>query len=62
MSQPRPSACELNGKAVYDAATVQEALDGKKPGDTVKAKVYRKGITDEVTEFEISFKLMELTE
>lgn len=53
---------EINGKAVYDAATVQEALDGKKPGDIVKAKIYRKGITGEETEFEISFMLMELTE
>ncbi len=52
---------ELNGKKVYSAQTIREALDGFEPGDVITAKVYRKTVTDEVTEFEISFKLMQDT-
>lgn len=52
---------ELNGKKVYSAQTIKEALDGLKPGDVITAKIYRKSVTDEVTEFEISFKIMQDT-
>jgi serine protease Do len=52
---------ELNGKKVYSAQTIREALDGLNPGDVITAKVYRKSVTDEVSEFEISFKLMQDT-
>lgn len=58
--KPYDIITELNGKSVYDVATVEEALKGKKPGDTVTAKVYRKTITNQVSEFTISFKLEEL--
>lgn len=52
---------EMNGVEVYDYQSVMAALDGFKPGDTVTAKVYRKTIIGEVSEFEISFKLMQNT-
>lgn len=52
---------EMNGQRVYNYETVMEAIDGLKPGDTVTAKVYRKTIVGEITEFEINFKLMENT-
>ena len=35
-----------------------KAIEGLKPGDTVTAKVYRKSIVGDETEFEIKFKLM----
>lgn len=52
---------EMNGQKVYNYDMVMKAIEGQKPGDTVTAKVYRKTIVGEVTEFEISFKLMEDT-
>lgn len=52
----------INGHEVYSAQTVQEALDGCKPGDVIKAEIFRKGITDdEAEEFEIEFELMQDT-
>ena len=52
---------EMNGKKVYSYETVMKAIEGLKPGDTVTAKVYRKSIVGDETEFEIKFKLMEDT-
>ena len=52
---------EMNGKKVYDRETCLDSIKGLKPGDTVTAKVYRKSIVGEATEFEITFKLMEDT-
>lgn len=42
-----------------DTDSVQAFLADKKPGDIIKAKVYRPSITGKGKEFEIEFKLME---
>ena len=52
---------EINGKKVYDYETAMESIEGFKAGDEVTAKVYRKSIVGDETEFEIKFKLMEDT-
>ncbi len=57
--EPDDIITELDGKKITDTDEVQEFLADKKPGDTVKAKVFRPAITGEGEEFEISFKLME---
>lgn len=52
----------MNGKEVYSAETVRSVLDSCKPGDIMKAHVFRKGIsTDESKEFDIEFELMQDT-
>ena len=52
---------ELDGVQVLTENVVREFQNKHKPGDTVKAKVYRKGTFDEEAdkEFEIEFKLEE---
>jgi serine protease Do len=52
---------EINGKKVYDYETAMESIEGFKAGDEITAKVYRKSIVGDETEFEIKFKLMEDT-
>lgn len=51
----------LDGVRVYSVIDVNKALEGKKPGDTVTATVYRQDITGDESTFEITFKLMEDT-
>ncbi|MCR5166028.1 MAG: S1C family serine protease [Oscillospiraceae bacterium] len=52
----------MNGKEVYSAETVRSVLDNCKPGDVMKAHVFRKGIsTGESKEFDIEFELMQDT-
>ena len=52
----------LNGKEVYSAETVRSVLDSCKPGEIMKAHVFRKGIsTGESKEFDIEFELMQDT-
>lgn len=48
---------ELNGKQILTAQDVKNFQNTAKAGDKVTAKVYRKTITGEVTEFEIEFTL-----
>ena len=48
---------ELNGKQILTAQDVKDFQNTAKAGDKVTAKVYRKTITGEVTEFEIEFTL-----
>ena len=49
----------INGKRIYSTNDIASAIGNKKPGDKIKAEVYRKtAIGDEET-FEIEFKLME---
>lgn len=52
---------EINGREVYNTDTVLEALEGCKPGDKVKATVYRRSIIsdDEGETFEIEFELQQ---
>ncbi|MCX7658123.1 MAG: S1C family serine protease, partial [Oscillospiraceae bacterium] len=52
---------EINGKEVYDYESAMAAIEGFKAGDEITAKVYRKSIVGDETEFEIKFKLMEDT-
>ncbi len=52
---------EINGMKVYDYETAIASIAGLKAGDEVSAKVYRKSIVGDETEFEIKFKLMEDT-
>lgn len=49
----------INGKAVSDSQDVADVLKGLKPGDEVTAKVFRKSVTGEKSNFDIKFKLME---
>ena len=51
----------IEGVPVVYRSDVDNVLKGKKPGDTVKAKVYRKTNSGEEQTFEIKFKLMEDT-
>ncbi len=51
----------IEGMPVVYKNNVTEALKGKKPGDTVKAKISRKLSNGEFETLEISFKLMEDT-
>lgn len=61
-AEPGDIITSINGYDVYSAQTVSEALEGCKPGDVIKAKIYRKGITEEdEEEFEIEFELMQDT-
>lgn len=53
---------KIDGKEVYDATTVASALDGKKPGDSVKLTVYRVGEDDRAETITITCKLNEKTE
>ncbi len=46
---------------MLNTTSVTEFVTSKKPGDVVTASVYRKSITGEVTEFEITFTLEEDT-
>ena len=48
---------EINGIEVYDGDSILKALSGKKPGDTIKIKVYRVNIAGEATEFEVECRL-----
>lgn len=50
---------ELDGIQILITDDIQNFQQMHKPGDTVTAKVYRKSITGEETEFEITFKLEE---
>lgn len=59
-AEPGDIITSINGHEVYSEQTVKEALDGCKPGDIIKAEIFRKGITDdEAEEFEIEFELMQ---
>lgn len=52
----------INGVEVYSSDTIKKAMEGIDPGDTVKAHVYRKGITTgDETEFDIEFEAMQDT-
>lgn len=53
----RTISYELNGKQILTAQDVKNFQNTAKAGDKVTAKVYRKTITGEVTEFEIEFTL-----
>lgn len=57
--QPDDIITEFDGNEVTDSETVQAFLAKKKPGDTVKAKVYRPSVSGSGEEFEIEFRLME---
>lgn len=57
--EPDDIITEFDGIAVSDSESVQAFLATKKPGDKVKAKVYRSSISGEGEEFEIEFELME---
>lgn len=50
---------KVNGQSVHTKNDMIQVLNDKKPGDTVSAHVFRKTITDEIKEFDISFNLME---
>lgn len=51
---------EIEGISTVDSEDIKKVLDGKKAGDTLTAKVYRKSIINGMfSEFTISFKLME---
>lgn len=61
-AEPGDIITSINGYDVYSAQTISEALEGCKPGDVIKATIYRKGITeDDEEEFEIEFELMQDT-
>ncbi len=51
----------IDGAPVVYRSDVDNVMKGKKPGDTVKAKVYRKTDSGDEKTFEIKFKLMEDT-
>lgn len=51
----------IEGVPVVYRSDVDNIMKGKKPGDTVKAKVYRKTDNGDEKTFEIKFKLMEDT-
>lgn len=57
--EPDDIITEFDGIAVSDSESVQAFLATKKPGDKVKAKVYRSSVSGEGEEFEIEFELME---
>ncbi|MBR1664180.1 MAG: trypsin-like peptidase domain-containing protein [Ruminococcus sp.] len=50
---------EVEGVKVTSLTELKAVLEGKQPGDTITAKVYRPAVAGKGTEFEISFKLME---
>lgn len=50
---------EIDGISMLTSSDVKDLLTTHAPGDVVTAKVYRKSITGEETEFEITFELME---
>lgn len=52
---------ELDGVQILSTADVNDFRDSHKPGDKVTANVYRKSITGDVEEFEITFTLEEST-
>ena len=52
--------CTMNGKSVASTADIEDALRGKKAGDTVTADVVRMDILGNYDEFQIRFKLMPL--
>lgn len=47
----------IDGVAVYNSDTITKAMKDKYAGETVTLSVYRKTITDEVTEFEVEIIL-----
>ena len=49
----------VDGVAVTSLEELKELLEGRLPGDTVNAHVYRPSLTGGGEEFDISFKLME---
>ncbi len=53
---------ELDGTQILTDADIKNFQESHSPGDSVTAKVYRKSITGEVTEFEITFRLEENAE
>lgn len=55
---PEDTIIEINGQKVLTKSDVTAALEGKKPGDTVKAKVARTSQKKNDEIFEIEFKLM----
>lgn len=48
---------EIDGVYVYDAATITKAMKDKYAGESVTLTVYRKTITEEVSEFEVEIVL-----
>ncbi len=48
---------ELDGIQILSTADLEKFQKEHKPGDTVTAKVYRKDLAGNITEFEITFKL-----
>ena len=48
---------EIDGVDVYDAATITKAMKDKYAGESVTLTVYRKTITEEVSEFEVEIVL-----
>ena len=49
----------VEGESITSLDALKALLDGKNPGDTVTARVYRPSLTGGGEEFDISFKLME---
>ena len=60
--KPDDIITEVEGKPVQDAKEVLAAINGKKAGATITAKVVRINKDETKKEFEIKFKLMDDTE
>lgn len=52
---------EMDGIRILTSADIQKFKNSHSPGDVITAKVYRKSITGEESEFEIKFRLEEET-
>ncbi len=50
---------KINGKSIGDTSDLADALDGKKPNDSIKLTVYRESGNSKGTTFEIKVKLYE---
>lgn len=57
--QPGDVITSIEGTPVYDGASAKEAISEKKAGDMVTAHVFRRTITNEESEFDITFRLSE---
>lgn len=55
--QPYDVITEIDGMAVYDADTVEKAMEGKIAGQTVTLTVYRKTVTEEEITFTVDIVL-----
>lgn len=50
---------KINGKSISDTSDLADALDGKKPNDSIKLTIYRESGNSKGTTFEIKVKLYE---